>query len=364
MRFLKIVFFSFIIIILFLVYHFTSNAPVTKDEIVRQDEPIQTQRSIDTFIKNLDADKTSYVARGAHSKGHACVKAYFNINETIQPELQHGVFAVPGKSYKSWIRFSNAKGGMKGNHDAHKDAHGMAIKLFHIYDDVLKKTDDGAETQDFLMHDSPAFFVANLEDYNQFLESEDKIMYFVAGINPFKWHLRELSHALETLKPPPVSPLWAHYFSNTAYKLGPHNIKFSAQSCSIPEMTTAQNQTDPDFLQKVMADELQVEEGCFNFMVQLQNPDKYMPIEDPSIEWKESDSPFIPIAKIRIPAQEFNSAEQHDFCENLSFSPWNSLDEHRPIGQLNRIRKEVYQASSKYRHTQNKTETPTRLNWQ
>lgn len=363
MRVLKIFLSILILVVLFISYHLSSNAPVTTDEVYRADEAEQTARSINTFIKDIEENKTSYVARGAHSKAHGCVKAYFDIDKSIPSNLQHGVFNTPGRTYKSWIRFSNASAGMKDNHDTDKDAHGMAIKLFNIYDDHLLKEAGDPETQDFLLHDSPVFFTANINDYNRFLESDDKILYFVEGFNPFDWHLRELTHALETLKPPPLSPLWTQYFSNTAYKLGPHNIKFSTRACSKPKRESKTEPTEPDFLQSVLADELKQTEACFDFMVQLQDPDKYMPIEDPSIKWLESDSPFIPIAKIRIPKQEFNSPEQREFCENLSFSPWHSLQEHQPIGELNRIRKEVYQASSKYRHTQNNTETPTSLDW-
>ena len=353
-----------ILLAIFAYYHSLSNAPVTVAEIFRDDEAAQVQRSKENFIEVIEENKTSYVARGAHAKGHACVKAYFDVHESIPSNLRHGVFKTPGKRYKSWIRFSNGRSSMKGNHDAHKDAHGMAIKLFHIYDDILVRTEDGPETQDFLMHDSPVFFAANIEDYNRFVESEDKIMYFITGKNPFKWHLRELTHALATLKAPPVSPLWAQYFSNTAYKLGPHNIKFSAQACSTPEIDPAQDKNDPNFLRKTMVKELQGNEACFEFRVQPQDPDKYMPIEDPSILWKESDSPYITLAKIIIPKQKFDSEDQQQFCENLSFSPWNALSEHRPIGQLNRIRKEVYEASSKYRHNSNQEEVPELLDWQ
>ena len=363
MHFLKAIALIIVLVILFFAYHLSSNAPVTSKEIFRHDEPEQTRRSVEDFIKVIEENKTSYVARGAHSKGHACVKAYFNINNDIQPDLQQGVFKYPGNRYKSWIRFSNGRSSMKNNHDADKDAHGMAIKLINIYDEGIARSENSPETQDFLMHDSPVFFAANVEDYNRFVESKNKILYFFSGMNPFKWHLRELLHGLATLKAPPVSPLQTQYFSNTAYKLGPHNIKFSAQSCSAPAIDTKQDQNDPDFLRKTMAEELKTGEACFNFMVQLQNTDKYMPIEDPSIEWKESDSPFIKVAKIKIPAQEFDSPEQQSFCENLSFSPWNSLEEHRPIGELNRIRKEVYQASSKYRHSKNNTTIPTNLVW-
>ena len=363
MRFFKIVSFVFIISVLFLAYHFTSDAPVTVDEVFRPDEPEQTQRSVNNFLKVIEENKTSYVARGAHSKGHACVKAYFEIDKDIQLKFQHGIFSQPGKRYKSWIRFSNGASSVKANHDANKDARGMAIKLINIYDDVFLKKEDASETQEFLMHDAPVFFTENIEDYNRFVESENKILYFVSDINPINWKLRELIHGLATLKLPPVSPLWNKYFSNTAYKLGPHNIKFSAQSCSSPKIAYPADKDDPDFLRKIMAKELINSEGCFKFMVQLQDPNKYMPIEDPSIEWKESDSPFITVAKITIPKQAFDTQEQQLFCENLSYSPWNSLAEHRPIGELNRIRREVYEASSKYRHEKNNADIPTNLDW-
>jgi catalase len=363
MSILKIASFALALFVLFVIYHFSSNSPVTTGEIIRADEAEQINRSINNFIKVIEENKTSYLARGAHSKAHACVKAYLDVMENIAPELQQGLFHTPGKRYKSWIRFSNGRSSMKGNHDADKDAHGMAIKLFNIYDDTLIKPDNGPETQDFLMHDSPVFFTADLEDYNRFVESDDKILYFFDGFNPFKWKIRELQHGLATLKEPPASPLRTEYFSNTAYKLGVHNIKFSTKSCTTPPEINVQDNSDPDFLRKTMAEELHNNTACFEFRVQLQDPEKYMPIEDPSILWKETDSPFITVAKIIIPQQEFDSEQQQQFCENLSFSPWNALPEHRPIGQLNRIRKEVYAASSKYRHEHNHVEPPASLDW-
>jgi catalase len=363
MFFLKIIFIILVISASFIAYHFSSNAPVTTTEIIRQDEQVQANRAIQSFIKILEENKTSYIARGGHAKAHACVKAYFEIDNNIPSILQHGVFSTPGKQYKSWIRFSNAAFNIKNNHDANKDAHGMAIKLFNLYDDGLTKPVNDTDTQDFLMHDHPVFFTETIEHYNQFIESENKSLYFFEDSNPFKWRLRELVHGFATLKAPPTSPLSSHYFSNTAYKLGPHNIKFSAQSCSVVPASHTHDKTDPDFLRKIMAEALKSKETCFNFMVQLQDTNKYMPIEDPSIEWKTSDSPYITIARVRIPVQEFDTPAQKTFCENLSYSPWNSLTKHRPIGQLNRLRQQVYQASSKYRHTKNKTQIPTNLDW-
>ena len=61
----------------------------------------------------------------------------------------------------------------------------------------------------------------------------------------------------------------------------------------------------------------------------------------------------MPVAKIEIKRQTFDTKEQLEACENLSYTPWHSLPEHRPIGGVNRIRKRVYEQISTLRHTAN-----------
>ena len=352
-----------VLLYLFLAYHLSSNAPVTTQEVLRDDEDKQTDRAVETFIDIVEDSKTSYASRAAHAKGHGCVKAYFDVIKSIQPELQHGIFSVPGARYKAWIRLSNGRSSMHNHHDADRDSRGMAIKLFNINEVLSQEVTKGNDIQDFLMHSNPVFVSEDLEDFNQMAKYDNKLLYFLSGANPFKWRLRQLGHAIDTIAPPPYSPLWDDYHSNLPFKLGPHNIKFSTHACSEPDIDPTQDKSDRNFLRKTMVKELKTEAACFHFKVQLQDPDKYMPIEDPSIEWKKSDSPYITVAKITIPVQEFDTPEQQAFCENLSYKPWNALDAHRPIGQFNRIRKVVYAAASKYRHAENNTSIPTNLDW-
>ena len=79
-----------------------------------------------------------------------------------------------------------------------------------------------------------------------------------------------------------------------------------------------------------------------------------MPVEDPTVEW---DSPFEKVATIRIPAQIFDTPEQAEFGEDLSFNVWHSLPEHRPIGNFNRSRKIIYEKMTIFRHQQNRIST-------
>jgi hypothetical protein len=88
-------------------------------------------------------------------------------------------------------------------------------------------------------------------------------------------------------------------------------------------------------------------------MVQRQGDPERMPVEDPTIRWSERASPFLTVATIRIPPQEFTSEAQQAFAENLSFTPWHSLPEHQPLGGINRVRRDVYEAISRLRHEAN-----------
>ena len=78
-----------------------------------------------------------------------------------------------------------------------------------------------------------------------------------------------------------------------------------------------------------------------------------MPVEDPTVPWDDGAAPFIKVATIRIPIQSFESKEQMEFGENLSFTPWHAVADLRPLGGINRARKKVYEAISARRHELN-----------
>jgi hypothetical protein len=78
-----------------------------------------------------------------------------------------------------------------------------------------------------------------------------------------------------------------------------------------------------------------------------------MPIEDPTIEWSEAKSPFVKVATIQIPSQQFNSPDQVTACENLTYTPWHALASQRPLGGINRARKAAYRVMTIARHFRN-----------
>jgi catalase len=141
------------------------------------------------------------------------------------------------------------------------------------------------------------------------------------------------------------------FYGVSAYKLGNENVvKYSMKPCSEAKAADV-DRSQPNFLRDEMAAHLKDRDACFYFMVQLQVPGKNMPVEDTTVEWTESESPFVPVARIDIKKQTF--VENQETCEQLSYNPWHSLPEHQPLGVMNRVRKSLYLGVSRYRRSMN-----------
>ncbi len=295
--------------------------------------------------------ETSLVRRDVHTKAHGCVRATFEVLEGLPSELQIGVFARP-RLINCWIRFSAGSQGI--NSDKKSDVHGMGIKLLGVDGAKVLEDEANATTQDFLLANSPTYFIASLENYSKFAEAmqKGKLLGYFFGWNPFRWKLRELWLVFSSGRHHVTNPLSIRYWSQTPYSLGTVAVKYSA----IPSMRTEEPSADlsgKDALSDAMAKSLQTSEICFDFAIQVQRSPKAMPIEDSTKRWNEVDSPFQKVALIRIASQDFSTPERHEFAENLSFTPWHSLVEHKPLGGINQARLAVYRAISDFRHKRN-----------
>ena len=333
---------------------------VSAQEQIPPGEAAMTQGIIQTAVRIVDQHRegTRYL-RDAHAKAHGCVKAEVQVLEQLAPELRQGVFAEPGKTWQANIRLSN--GNAYPQFDSIRDARGMAIKLLDVAGPQLLKDQPLRTEQDFVMFNHPNFFVSDVAEYAQNVAAQadgKKVLAFFPGWDPRSWQVRHLFIALATLSPAPTSPTQTTYFSVSPYKFGSANAKFRVApdpaSCPSYELP-AQNQDLPNFLRSALTQQLSTDRvaACFVLQIHRQDPSKYMPLEDTSIEWRESDAPFETVARVRIAPQDFDTPAQNLACDNQSFNPWFGLEEHRPIGGINRLRKAVYEAVSDYRHSRN-----------
>ncbi len=59
------------------------------------------------------------------------------------------------------------------------------------------------------------------------------------------------------------------------------------------------------------------------------------------------------LGRIEIPKQDFLTPDRQYECEHMMFNPWNCLEQHRPLGSINRMRLAVYLASLQLRQKLN-----------
>ena len=319
-------------------YAWQHRGPVSAQEQIPAGEAAMTRDTIQTAIKIVDQhrENTRYL-RDAHAKAHGCVKAQVQVLDDLDPALREGVFATPGKTWQAVMRLSN--GNAYPQFDSIRDARGMAIKLLDVPGTQLLPSQQGRAEQDFVMFNHPNFFVSDVAEYRQNIAAQadgKKVLAFFPSWDPRSWQIRHLFIALATLSPAPSSPTQTTYFSVSPYKFGTANAKYrvAPDPDSCPAYTLAkQNEALPNFLRNALNQQLSTDRvpACFVLQIQRQDANRFMPIEDTSIEWKESDAPFETVARVKVAPQDFDTPSENLACDNLSFSPGMVL---KNIGRL------------------------------
>jgi hypothetical protein len=342
------------------------DCPFEKEQ---KDEQKRTQEIIDVIHQYIEArfqEGRRPALRDAHAKDTGLVKAWFEVDPQLDATYQKGVFAAPPRRYKAWIRFSN--GNCEPRSDRLCDARGMAIKLTGV--PGKKIFDDEDHTQDFILINSPSFFGDDLQRYKATLEAFLTpwiIPQWLSILKLRRW--KDIKLAFKANISIIQNPLYCQYWSTTPYKLGDKlAIKFTAkprirQPNLLMRLPTI---LEPGFSLKRQMERVLSSEKHFDFYIQLYKNKESTPIEDTTVEWKESVSELIHVATITIPPnQKLSSAERDAFCENLSFSPWHCLPEHKPLGAINRVRRIAYKKNSEHRHELNRVHRrePTDADW-
>ncbi|NJN23878.1 MAG: hypothetical protein HC810_05120, partial [Acaryochloridaceae cyanobacterium RL_2_7] len=305
--------------------------------------------------------------------GHFCVEqaTLDAIPEAFQ-SLKVGLLEQ-AKTYQSWIRFSN----LKQTNDAKGDIHGMAIKIMDVAGEQL--TDTADRTQDFALIDVPIFFLEDRYGYRDLFRASSSLKKFVRlkrekfGLKHFfqrltqlglglhhgrqflmpsltRWRFRNvwilISNLRKKKRQKPKTLLQEQFWSPTPLKWGNETVKISFRPWDMN--AAGKVKFTSDYLRQQMVQRLTVDckEAVFDVLLEVagaQDANK----DDPTRTW--TDSTTVKIATLRIPPQLFTRSEQELFGEQLSFSPWNGLKRHEPIGDLNIIRHRVYETMAALR---------------
>jgi hypothetical protein len=153
------------------------------------------------------------------------------------------------------------------------------------------------------------------------------------------------------------NPLEVQYFGAAPFLFGPDRVmKFSVASCQAVEQPTLDELVaegpSENYLREALTKTMHAEDDiCLDFKIQVrgEGPDLAL-IENASTVWQDEVAGYEDVARITIPApQQPDTPEAIQHCENLAFTPWHSLEAHRPVGGINRLRQKVYYNSADHR---------------
>ncbi len=299
--------------------------------------------TIDDFIAFLEKTSlkrhpTGQIPRFNQGRASGCVHGSFTVLQNLGPQTQVGLFATPA-TYAAWIRFANAS----SDTDRDADVRGMSIKVQDVPGNNLTA---GATSQDFVLNSHPVMVVPNTAEFLNLLRAMD-----AGGLEMAGYFLRHPQAAVigAQSRQHPSCHLDISYWSTTPYLLGAGRaVKYIVRPTSSTKSTLPFPLTDT-YLRDALAQRLSTADASFEFCLQFQTDAAKMPIEDASVEWKEADSPYLPVARIDIPRQDITSADTTSRCEAVAFNPWFSLAEHQPLGNMNRARRRIYQTMAAFR---------------
>ena len=289
--------------------------------------------------------------RGGNTKTQGIVRAEFIVHEGLPAELRHGIYAQP-RSFPAWVRFSGPGPYVSPDID---DVGFMSISVKLMGVPGVKLMDEEKFTQDMFGVSPPTFVTPDVRANAQLqIESvkNAQIFYFLNFHRP---HLLDLiMQGLWTKTQ--SSPFEAPYFSCVPYLLGEGQaMQYSfwpktSKRTPIPRLPL---RPPDDYLRAAMVAALDAGDVEFDVRLQLQTDPHLMPIENAGVLWPERLSPRVSVATLRIARQKFDSAAQMDFARRLSYNPWHSIAEHRPLGNQSRARRRMYLALSTLRHEMN-----------
>jgi hypothetical protein len=289
--------------------------------------------------------------RGGNTKTQGIVRGEFIIHDNLPSEFRHGIYAQP-RTFPAWVRFSGPGPYITPDID---DVGFMSISIKLMGVPGPKLMEEEKHTVDMFGVSTPTFVTPDTKANAQLQIWSLKNAQMFYFLNIRRPHILDMIMQGLFVKTQ-SSPFEAPYFSCVPYLLGEGQaMQYSVWPKSTKRTPIPRLPFRPpdDYLRDAMVASLAAGDVELDFRIQLQTDPHLMPIENNAVLWPERLSPRVSVATLRLPRQKFDSPAQMEFAKKLSYNPWHTIAEHRPLGNQSRARRRMYYELSKLRHTMN-----------
>jgi hypothetical protein len=333
-------------------------------ETINEHEAKTIQDLINTTerIQAIVAEDFGRAKRGVHAKAHGLLVGELEILPGLPRALSHGLFALP-RTYPTILRLSTIPGDLLD--DAVSVPRAASLKIMGV-SGVRVPGSEQDVTQDFLFLNGRAFPAPTPEAFLRTLmllavttdrapRSKRLLSSLVGALEKILESIGRQSATLLTLGGyPKVNILGDEFYTQGPVLYGNYIAKLALKPLSDNLRALAKQPLNlsghPDGIREAVVEFFRANSAVWDMQVQLCTNIKTMPIEDASVIWPETESPFLSVARLRVPAQDAWRADRVTLIdERMSFSPWHALAAHRPLGGIMRVRQAVYAAAAQFR---------------
>lgn len=284
--------------------------------------------------------------RALHRNQRLGLRATFEVLGDLVAPARHGIFAAP-RRYDAQIRLSSGSSMHQADHKP--DVRGFAVRVLGVEGPgALGGT---THEQCFLFINSAAFAFPTAEAFMGVVVAAAR------GPLPLVRHIikqhgvigglkraRELGKGLGK----PFAGFARETFHSAApIMCGPYAVKLRLTPAGEGAPAARRGDWANDMIARLARHELR-----WDFQLQFFVDASTTPIEDPTVVWPESESPFVTVARLVAPAQDPKSPDGNALAQQIEagkFDPWIALAAHRPLGEIMRARKVAYFASQQAR---------------
>ncbi len=287
------------------------------------------------------AERGGQISRALHLKHHH--GAVGELVVKAPPSARNGVFSMSGKSWPVYVRFSNGSSRHQG--DGEPDVRGFALKLVGVPGAKLIAGMENEQTQDFLLIDTPTIPFRTPDEFMMFVRAaKDGPAKLLPRLITAFGLGRALGILWGALRAEKVKSYATHAFHSAA------PVAFGRTAAKIALFPSGNAEQGPavkgnDYLRQDITARLKQGPLAWTMRAQLFVDQAHTPIEDTAVKWE---APWVDLATLTLPQQDADSPRGREISElvsRLSFDPWHTSEEHRPLGAIMRARKVAYGVS-------------------
>lgn len=321
-------------------------------ETVQPGEAEVTDKIIATMQaeERITRDHHGHSVRTSFGKCHGLLTGELRVYDDLPPELRQGLFSEP-RTYSVLVRLSHAPGEYLPDTGV-SSARALSLKIFGVLGERL--TGHNAPTQDFILSTgttfppaSPSGFLRTASALQKAARAPETLKHAVSATaraaNAALNKVGLNAPNLDQFGHPPIHPLGEPYYSQAPLRFGEYVAKLAAIPAGpLRDLggRRIERGDDPHALRTTVSEHFQTASAEFDLAVQLCTDLGRMPVENTATEWSEAESPYRPVARLILPAQD--TAERIALEKALTFNPAHSLAAHRPLGGINRARLRAY----------------------